>query len=40
MLTPLVLIVPLFNERKRCLHDYLAGTMIINNEARAWVLRG
>lgn len=40
LLTPLVLILPLFNERKRCLHDYLAGTVVINNEARAWALRG
>ncbi len=40
LLTPLVLIVPLLNERKRCLHDFLGGTVIINNEARAWQLRG
>ena len=35
LLTPLVLLLPLFNVRKRCLHDFLAGTVVINNEARA-----
>ena len=39
MLTPLVLIVCMFNERRRCLHDILIGTVIINNEARAGALR-
>lgn len=34
ILTPLVLLVPLFNNRKRCLHDYLAGTVVINSDAR------
>ena len=37
--TPLVLLVCLFNERRRCLHDILIGTVIINNEARAGMLR-
>jgi uncharacterized RDD family membrane protein YckC len=38
-LSPLVLLVPLFNERRRLLHDMLVGTIVINNEARASVLR-
>ena len=37
--TPLVLLVCLFNERRRCLHDILVGTVIINNELRASALR-
>jgi len=28
-ITPLVLVVPLFNERRRCLHDYLCGTVFV-----------
>jgi uncharacterized RDD family membrane protein YckC len=40
MLTPLILLVCLFNERRRCLHDMLVGTVIINNEARTASLRG
>jgi uncharacterized RDD family membrane protein YckC len=39
-LTPLILLVALFNERKRLLHDMVAGTIVINNEARAAALRG
>jgi uncharacterized RDD family membrane protein YckC len=39
MLTPLVLLVCLFNERRRCLHDMLVGTVVINNQARAAALR-
>jgi uncharacterized RDD family membrane protein YckC len=38
-LTPLVLLVALFNERKRLLHDILVGTVVINNHARAAALR-
>jgi uncharacterized RDD family membrane protein YckC len=38
--TPLVLVVCLFNDRRRCLHDILVGTVIINNEARTSALRG
>ena len=38
-LTPLVLLVALFNERKRLLHDILVGTVVINNPARAEALR-
>lgn len=35
ILTPLVLLVPLFNERKRCLHDFVCGTVVINTPERA-----
>ena len=38
-LTPLVLLVCLFNERRRCLHDILVGTVVINNAARTASLR-
>jgi uncharacterized RDD family membrane protein YckC len=34
-LTPLSLLVALFNSRRRTLHDYLTGTVMINSEARA-----
>jgi uncharacterized RDD family membrane protein YckC len=40
MLTPLILLLCLFNERRRLLHDMLVGTVVINNEARAASLRG
>ena len=39
MLTPIVLIVCLFNDRRRCLHDMLVGTILINNAVRAGSLR-
>src|SRR6476620_3007090 len=39
MITPLVLLVCLFNDRRRCLHDILVGTVVINNEVRASALR-
>jgi uncharacterized RDD family membrane protein YckC len=39
-LTPLVLLVGLFNERKRLLHDIVVGTVVINNPARANAWRG
>jgi uncharacterized RDD family membrane protein YckC len=39
MITPLVLLVCLFNERRRLLHDFLVGTVVINNQARAASLR-
>ena len=39
MLTPFVLLVCLFNERRRCLHDILVGTVVINNATRATQLR-
>jgi uncharacterized RDD family membrane protein YckC len=38
-LTPLVLLVGFFNARKRLLHDMLVGTIVINNPARAQVVR-
>ena len=38
-LTPVVLLVGLFNERRRLLHDVLVGTVVINNPFRAEVLR-
>jgi len=38
-LTPFVLLVCLFNGRRRLLHDMLVGTTVINNEARASALR-
>ena len=38
-LTPLILLVGLFNERHRLLHDMLVGTIVINNPARAAALR-
>jgi len=37
--TPLVLLVGLFNGRKRLLHDFVCGTVMVNNEARAARLR-
>jgi len=38
-ITPVVLIVCLFNERRRCLHDFLVGTVVINNAERSAALR-
>ena len=38
-LTPLVLLVGFFNDRKRLLHDMLVGTIVINNPARAQIIR-
>lgn len=37
--TPLVLLVALFNDRRRLLHDFLVGTVVVNNESRAALLR-
>ena len=34
-LTPLILLVAFFNERRRLLHDMLVGTIVINASARA-----
>ena len=39
LLTPFILLVGLFNDRRRLLHDMLVGTIVINNEARASALR-
>jgi len=38
-LTPLILMVGFFNDRRRLLHDILIGTVVVNNPARAQVLR-
>jgi len=38
-LTPLILLVALFNQRRRLLHDMLVGTIVINNRVRAEALR-
>ncbi|MFG1479061.1 RDD family protein [Xanthobacter sp. V4C-4] len=38
-LTPLVLLVALFNGRRRLLHDFVAGTVVVNTPARAGLLR-
>jgi uncharacterized RDD family membrane protein YckC len=40
VLTPFILLVAFFNERRRLLHDILLGTVVINNEQRAASLRG
>jgi uncharacterized RDD family membrane protein YckC len=39
VLTPFIVIVGLFNGRKRLLHDMLVGTVLINNPARSAALR-
>jgi uncharacterized RDD family membrane protein YckC len=39
VLTPLILLVGLFDSRRRLLHDMLVGTVLINNPARAAALR-
>ncbi len=39
VLTPLILLVGFFNSRRRLLHDILVGTVVINNAARASLLR-
>jgi uncharacterized RDD family membrane protein YckC len=38
-LSPLILIVGFFNDRRRLLHDIIVGTVVINSEPRARVLR-
>jgi uncharacterized RDD family membrane protein YckC len=38
-LTPFILMIAFFNERKRLLHDMLVGTIVINNSNRARALR-
>jgi uncharacterized RDD family membrane protein YckC len=38
-LTPFVHLLALFNRRRRLLHDFLTGTVLINNENRAASLR-
>lgn len=39
VLTPLILLIGLFNARRRLLHDILLGTVIINSPERAALLR-
>lgn len=39
LLTPLVLLVTLFNDRRRTLHDFITGAIVVNDEARATTLR-
>jgi len=39
VLTPFILLVGLFNTRRRLLHDILVGMVLINNPARAASLR-
>jgi uncharacterized RDD family membrane protein YckC len=38
-LTPFILLVAFFDDRRRLLHDMLVGTVVINNAARAQSLR-
>jgi uncharacterized RDD family membrane protein YckC len=38
--TPLILLLGLFNGRKRLLHDFICGTVVVNDEVRAARLRG
>ena len=39
VLTPFILLVGLFDARRRLLHDMLVGTVVINNATRAALLR-
>jgi uncharacterized RDD family membrane protein YckC len=39
VLSPLILLLGLVNDRRRLPHDILVGTVVINNPARAQVLR-
>ena len=39
VLTPLILLVCFFNKRGRLLHDFLVGTVVINNPVRAGTMR-
>jgi uncharacterized RDD family membrane protein YckC len=39
-LTPLILLIALFNDRRRLLHDIVLGTVVVNNPERAAMLRG
>ena len=38
-LTPFIVLVAFFNERRRLVHDMLVGTIVINNPTRATALR-
>lgn len=35
MLTPFVLLLPFFNARRRCLHDFFSGVVVVNAQSRA-----
>jgi uncharacterized RDD family membrane protein YckC len=37
--SPLILLVCFFNDRQRLLHDMVVGTIVINNDVRAGILR-
>ena len=39
VLSPFILLVCFFNERRRLLHDIVLGTVVINNARRAAILR-
>jgi uncharacterized RDD family membrane protein YckC len=39
VLTPFVLLVGFFNDRRRLLHDIMVGTVVINDPARARIVR-
>ena len=39
-LTPFILLVCFFNARRRLLHDFLVGTVVVNNAPRAQALAG
>jgi uncharacterized RDD family membrane protein YckC len=39
VLSPVILLVGLFNARRRLLHDVLVGTVVINNAGRVASLR-
>ena len=38
-LTPLILVVGFFNDRRRLLHDMVVGTIVINSPTRAQIIR-
>jgi len=38
-LTPFILLITPFNKRKRCLHDFFAGTVVINSDTKANIER-
>ncbi len=40
VLTPFILVIGFFNDRRRLLHDIVVGTVLINNARRAASLRG
>jgi uncharacterized RDD family membrane protein YckC len=39
-LTPFIVVLSLFNERRRLLHDFLIGTVVINSDRRLTQMRG